>query len=140
MLRRAAPSTLMPAHRDSWPQINHEPESSLRDGLNSVSKLPPQQARDKVAALEFDHGWCRASVWHELGETPLADALEYLASLAEASATALGGASPMSVAEAYTEDGWKVDDAYLRALSCVDKTADLNAVQSCACAQSPPMK
>lgn len=138
MLRRVGPSTLMPAHRDSWPQINDEAESSLREALSSVSHLPAQQARDRVAALEFDHGWRRASVWHELDETPLADALEHLANLAEASSQALGGASPMSIADAYAGDGWKVDDAYLRALGSVERATDVSAVQSCAAALYRP--
>ena len=44
----------------------------------------------------------------------------------------------MSVAQAYVEDGWKVDDAYLRALGCVEKAGDVHAVQSCACALYQP--
>lgn len=131
-LRKAAPSTLIPPHRDSWPQVNDEAEKALRVALSGIRQLPVDKARTHVAALELDHGWRRSTVWHELGETPLADALEHLASLFDLSRQAMGGPSPQTIAQAYVETGWQSDDAYLRALGCVEKANDISAVQSCA--------
>jgi hypothetical protein len=138
VLRRAAPSTLMPSYPDSWPQLNDQGEESLRMALGSVRQLSPDKARDALAALELEHGWRRASVWHELGETPLADALEHLAALAEHTERTSGGASPLALAETYAHEGFKADDAYLRALACAKSASDLEAVQSAASALYRP--
>lgn len=131
VLRRVTPASLLPAHPDSYPRINEDAEAALRGELSGLRAVTAAEARSRVQALEAEHGPRRASVWHELGETPLADALEHLAMLAERTVTALGGASPAAIAEAYTREGWRADDAYLRALTCVEAAQDVEAVQAC---------
>lgn len=138
VLRRVTPSSLLPAHPDSFPQLNEEAEDRLRAELSSLRELLPNEARDRLAHLETEHGSRRASVWHELHETPLADSLEQLAALCEHTGSALGGASPSDLASAYAAGGWRADDAYLRALGAVDTAADVSAVQSAAAAVYRP--
>ena len=132
VIRRVTPGSLLPSHPDSYPQINDDAERSLRGELSGLIALTAGDARIRVQALEAEHGLRRAAVWHELGETPLADALEHLVSLADHTVTALGGASAAALGEAHARTGWRADDAYLRALACVESAQDIEAVQSCA--------
>jgi len=48
--------------------------------------------------------------------------------LAEATKTALGGATPEAMARAYTEGGWRADAAVLESLTCVKAHEDVEAV------------
>jgi hypothetical protein len=132
VLRKVTPASLLPPHPDSYPRINEDAETTLRGELAGLKAMTAADARARVEALEEEHGPRRASVWHELGETPLADALEHLAVLAGSTATALGGSSVDALAVAYAQAGWRADDAYLRALACAESAQDLRAVQACA--------
>lgn len=138
VLRRATPVSLLPAHPDSYPQLNEDAETQLRAELSSLRELLPHEARERIVGLEAEHGPRRASVWHELHETPLADSLEHLSALCEHTASALGGANPSDLASAYAAGGWRADDAYLRALSAVETASDVSAVQSAAAAVYRP--
>lgn len=138
VLGRVTPATLLPEHPDSYPQLNDDAEAELRKKLTGLRALTAGDARAKVDALEEEHGTRRASVWHELGRTPLADALEDLIVLGSTTQSALGGGSAAAVAEAYTSNGWRADDAYLRALAHVETVADTEAVQACASAVYRP--
>lgn len=132
VLRRVTPAELLPAHPDSYPQLNDDAETTLRSELSGMRTLTTADARARLVELESEHGERRASVWHELGQTPLADALEHLATMSEHTTSALGGSSPSDFADAYACEGWRADDAYLRALAAVETAADTDAVQSCA--------
>lgn len=138
VLRRVTPATLLPAHPDSYPQRNDEAEASLQSDLASLRSATAADARARVKGLEKDHGERRASVWHELGETPLADALEHLVVLCEQTVSVPGGSSPAAVGDAYAVGGWRADDAYLRALGCVESAQDAEAVHACAAAVYRP--
>ena len=65
-----------------WPQWNEEQEDQLRKDLQELAKLPTHQARVRLIELEKSHGDRRQLVWTELGESPLAQALQYLAQIA----------------------------------------------------------
>lgn len=138
VLRRTAPSSLLPPHPDSYPHLNEEAEQQLRSALCGLRGLVAGEARERVAELECEHGKRRASVWHELGMTPLADALEHLSELAKLSANIVGGPSASAIADAYATEGWRVDDAYLRALGCVEQAADVEALQALSAALYRP--
>lgn len=138
VLRRVTLSELVPPHSDSYPQLNDQAEASLRSELAELRDKEASHAAAQVSRLERDHGARRATVWHELGETPLADALEHLVALCESTTSAMGGGSPEALADSYASSGWRADDAYLRALACVETAADTEAVQACASAVYRP--
>ena len=100
------------------PVANEEAESRLRHELESAATLPHHDACERILALEAEHGRRREWVWTQLGESPLAVALEPLARLAARARSPLGGTSVESVARTYASEGWLCDQAALQALAC----------------------
>ena len=113
-----------------WPQWNDAQENTLRREFVALDKVPAHKARAKIAALEKQHRGRRALVWAELGEAPLACALEHLAIIAEITKSSLAAGSADDLATGYRTQGWRGDDAVIRALAPVDNSADLRAVTS----------
>jgi hypothetical protein len=109
---------------------NHEAELVLRTALQAITSLPHADALAKVRELETDHGRRRQWVWAQLGESPLAGALEPLARLTAAASTTLGGATIDAVVASYASGGWQCDRAALESLSAVETPADTGLVQS----------
>ncbi|HYH17971.1 MAG TPA: BREX-1 system phosphatase PglZ type B [Azospirillum sp.] len=105
------------AGSDRNPRFNEDGEVRLRAGLEAAVDLPHQDACDKVIALEAEHADRRNTPWAELGESPLADALQPLAKLAQMARSGLGGANATAMADAYAADGWRCDRAALEALT-----------------------
>ena len=131
LLRRARPHDLTEdlfAERSSWPQENEADESDLRRRLGACAGKAPAAARDEIRALEAKHGQRRGWVWAELGQAPLARALEHLAVIAERAAEQLGGASAADLARRYADGAWRVDAAALAAMAAVTSAADQRAV------------
>ena len=54
-------------------------EGGLGAALGELTELAPHEAEARIAELEQQHGVRREWVWAELGQAPLARALEYLA-------------------------------------------------------------
>lgn len=98
------------------PGANETEEARLAKDLDGVTKLPHGAACAKVLELEKEHGKRRGWVWAQIGQSPLALALEPLARLAQAAQRALGGSDLERIIKAYTEDGWQCDDAAMLAL------------------------
>ena len=113
---------------ERWPRNNDEAEQKLRKDLDAVAQLPHAGALAKVLALESEHGRRRDWVWTQLGESPLAVALEPLARVAAAASTALGGATIDAAVSGYAADGWRCDRAALEAMSSVKAPVDLTLV------------
>ncbi len=116
-----------------WPQWNEDQEALLREGLNGLRDLPPHEARRQIVDFEKHHHERRLLVWAELGEAPLAQALEHLAVLAETTAGSLAAGSPGEMAAAYNRSGWLADDALVYALARVKNQEDVEAVTSAIC-------
>lgn len=110
------------------PQINDEAEQRLRKELEAAAALSHVKVIEKVVALEIEHGRRRNWVWAQLGESPLAHALEPLARLASFAKVTLGGANIEAAMAAYTSDGWKCDRAALESLRSVRAPADVSLV------------
>lgn len=110
------------------PRNNDEAEQKLRKDLEAVAQLPHAGALAKVLALETEHGRRRDWVWAQLGESPLAVALEPLARVAAAASTTLGGATIDAAISGYAADGWRCDRAALEAMSSVKAPADIALV------------
>ena len=113
-----------------YPQANEQSESTLRYALSACVAMESTQARAAVLAAEKEHGVRRTWLWSRMGHSPLATALEYLARVAELSATAPIGATPTELATSYQQSGWQVDGAALQALACVHAKADVDAVSA----------
>ena len=129
LLRKSMPEDLF-VEASFWPQINAEEEQALRKELLALEKEMPAKARSRVLELEGKHGPRRDWVWAKLDEAPLANALVYLAVLAEGAATNLGGASPDEMAKLYSAAAWKIDLAALSAMAVVKTAADARAVST----------
>jgi hypothetical protein len=115
---------------DSWPQWNDDQEKNLRRDLIPLAKLPAHKARAKIKELEKQHGHRRSLVWAELGDAPLACALEHLAIIAEITQSSLAAGSVDDLAAGYCSHGWRVDDGVIRALAQIQSSADFDAVTS----------
>jgi len=111
-----------------WPQCNEEQEQILRGELTALTHLQPHDAQSTLLQLEKKHGKRRHWVWAELGEAPLAQALEHLAVLAETTQQSLAAGTVDELATAYAHHGWKADDAVMRSLAAVEKAADVKAI------------
>ena len=111
-----------------WPQWNEAQEKTLRRDLLSLSSMTARDAIKKLKLLENQHCGRRQLVWAELGESSLACALEHLTKMAAYSCENLNCASLEGILDAYQTSGWRVDDEVLRALSCIERTNDYEAV------------
>lgn len=113
---------------EAWPQDNEADEAELRQALLDVAASPVSDARERIAGLEVTHGPRREWVWAKLGRSPLAHAVRHLATLADATKTALGGATVADMVRVYTEGGWRADAAVLDAIAAVTAPQDRDAV------------
>lgn len=111
-----------------WIQWNEEQEGKLSNELMALESIPAHEARKKLKQLEDQHGARRLLVWAELGESPLAEALKYLSMLAEHTEKSLAIGTTDELEKIYSEDGWKADDAALKALARVEKKEHFEAV------------
>ncbi len=129
LLRRTKPTELF-IQRDAWPSEAESMENALRVALGEVGSMKPAEARERLAALEVEHGVRRRWVWARLGMCPLAEALGHLTVLAKRTVTTLGGDSADAMAKMYIEGGYLADDAVMRALACVKTAEDTAVVQA----------
>src|SRR5207245_9299628 len=79
------------------PVANEEAEERLRKDLETARSLSHPDVCERVITLDVEHGNRRAWVWAQLGESPLANALEPLARLALLAKSPLGGESVASM-------------------------------------------
>ncbi len=124
LLRKAKPKAkagdLLALQRvEFWPQDNEARETELRQALAELVSLPAKQASERIKELEKGHAERRQWVWAKLNRSPLAQAVEHLAALAEIAQAPLGGATTADMVRAYTEGGWQADAAVLDALAVV---------------------
>lgn len=113
-----------------YPQANEQGESALRYALSACAGMVAAQARTAVLAAEKEHGPRRSWLWARMGRSPLAEALAYLAQVAELSASLPIGKTPAELATDYQTNGWRVDEAAMQALASVQSKADLEAVSA----------
>jgi hypothetical protein len=126
----AADSSASVASSGGWPQWNEARERELRDDLSALGTVPEHEARTRLAELVRTHAPRTSLVWADLGEAPLALALEHLAMLADVTSQGLAAGSLADAAAGYTASGWRADDSLLRTLACVDEPADVEAVST----------
>lgn len=105
---------------EGWPQWNDFQEKELRKELVKLEMKSSEEARERILELEKKHGSRRDLVWTVLGESPLALALEHLAVLAEVTRKSLAFGALDDLKTAYVQEGWRADDAVIKALFEVD--------------------
>ena len=127
-LRRAKPAGQLLFDKEPWPDENDKEEEALRQALITFADLGDEQARQRIAALEEQHGLRRSWIWASLGAANLALALQHLVLLACETSTAPGGAAPEEMAAHYRERGQFADRAVWQSLTCVSTNRDKNAV------------
>jgi hypothetical protein len=127
-LLRSAAMPPLPMFRDSWPQINDAMEEALRQALLGLQDASHGEASQEILRLEEEHGERRSWVWADLGESPLAFALQHLARLAELTGDFRFGGTITEQAERYAQEYWKADDAIVRALAQIERKEDRAAV------------
>ncbi|MBA4188928.1 MAG: BREX-1 system phosphatase PglZ type B [Planctomycetaceae bacterium] len=113
---------------EAWPQDNEVGEAELRQALLDLTTSPVPEARKRIAELEANHAPRREWVWAKLGRSPLAYAVRHLATLADATKAALGGATAADMVRTYAEGGWRADAAMLDAIASVTIPQDRDAV------------
>lgn len=113
-----------------WPQWNDQEEDRLARELVGLRNMAPHKARRRLQELEATHAARRDLVWAELGQAPLALALEALAEMAEVTAQSLAAGEVQDMATAYEARGWRADDCLLQALSRVGEGRPFEAVSS----------
>lgn len=127
LLKQMKSKTLFAAaERD--PAANAEQEAALRRALDAVTVQSHHAACDRVSAMETEHAVRRGWVWADLGESPLAMALEPLGRLARQARAPLGGATILAVVDAYVGEGWRCDRAAIDALVSAASSADVELV------------
>lgn len=114
----------------TWPQHNAAKEDQLRAALAALEGLPRKEVMTRIQQLEAEHGPRCAWVWAALGQSPLAQALVFLAQLAEGQSHPLKGNTLEALAEAFAQGAWRVDDAALQALSAPMPPEDEKAIQA----------
>jgi len=132
LLRRSKPAGELfgndKAEPYAYPQDNEEAEATVRAALAALAGRAENEARTVVAKLENDHAARRGMVWADLGDAPLAMALQHLAALAVATQKPLAGASLADAMTMYANEGWRTDSAAIEALAAVKAKADHDAV------------
>ncbi len=123
LLREPLPGQGVLVDRARQPLENDDAERRLREALVQVAELPQGEARERVKALEAEHGVRRGWVWRSLGESPLAEALLPLGRLAEVAKSGLSGSTVTELARAYADEGWRGDEAAMAALASAHSPA-----------------
>jgi hypothetical protein len=131
LLTRAKPTELL-FNPESWPDENDKAEARLRAALLDLAPADWVTARDRVLELEGEHSRRRSWVWAKMERSPLAEALEHLAALADKTGRALNGASLEDVAKNYEGGGYEADLTLLRALAEGKSNHDRAAIQAAA--------
>jgi hypothetical protein len=125
LLRRSRPGDTLAYEKSTWPDLNTEEESKVREELEQALQKPAQEAREQICGLELAHKERRKWVWAKLGECPMAMALKPLALLAAGTAKSLTGNNPEVISQRYVDFGWEVDLAALDCLAITTRDAEL---------------
>lgn len=126
-LIRVEPPDLLASDPRIYAVANARQESALRSALSGLGRLSEPAARETVLRLAQEHEERCDGPWAARGHARLALALRHLAYLA--------GMPPLSVSDPdimaadYAAEGWKADDAAIRALEAVAPRPDTVAIE-----------
>lgn len=120
VLAKAKPPLTLFGDNSAYPSHNDQQEQALRTALASLGTLPVAKATERLRALEADHGQRRGWVWAKLGKTRMANVLQPLVALADATEPPVVGGTIDAIAAWYALAGYKADAAVLAALAMAD--------------------
>lgn len=129
LLRNAKPSGSLFPCPGAWPQDNESDEDRLRNNLIDIGETNQREAAEAIRDLDETHRGRRDWVWAALGQSPLAEALIPLKTLANQVTSGFGGSTKEDLASWYMQEGYKADEAVIDALASVKSNQDLEAVQ-----------
>jgi len=108
-LRSLSPPSDLFGDKLDWFQWNSKEEDRLKKELEKIPSLQPSEAITKIQSLERAHADRRTSIWTEIGESPLCEVLNPLASLAELIVNYITPKSPEELSDRYSNVGWQID-------------------------------
>lgn len=114
---------------ESWPQINEERETQLRNELDNLSRKDLAQINIGVKQLYEQHKERNKWVWTELGYSPLITALEFLNRLSESVNKPYSSASLDEIIQFYTREGFYADTWMRRAYAAVKTEKDKSVIR-----------
>ena len=134
LLRLAKPTDLgngiFSFPEESWPQVNEVQEEELGIGLSKAAKQSAKDALKSLIALEEANKKRRNWVWYELSKSPLANALQYLVTMAKKATEPFPSASIHELRDYYIADGLGIDQAMRKAYTVVKSEKDKSIVKS----------
>ncbi len=113
---------------NSWPQVNEEQETKLREALVHLCRGKPTETSKTLLQLNQLNKLRKNSVWYELGQARLVDALEYLTEMANCCSQPFSSSSIRDVVFFYTDSGYRADQSMRKALAAVQTDKDKAAV------------
>lgn len=127
-LREARPQELFTDSSLAWPQENEAGEDQLRARLLDLRSLTTVGACAEIVRLEETHRRRRGSIWAQLGQSPLALAMEHLVELVDRCRPMPGLGSVEELCLGYAVEGWRADLAALRAMGEANEDRDVGAI------------
>jgi hypothetical protein len=128
LLRLAKPSDLgtgiFALPEDSWPQVNEQKEDALADALSKTAKLTASKAVAALNELEKEHSVRLNWIWFELGKSPMAYALHFLAKMANKTQEVFSSSSIEDLKSYYITNGYQNDQFMRKALAAVKLEKD----------------
>lgn len=115
---------------EGWPQVNETKEQELREALLEATKHQPKEAFESLKQLDQKHQIRRSWVWFELGHSPLADALQYLVTMARITTISFQSTTIDELKNYYISDGYKADQNMREALAAVKTEQDKILIKS----------
>jgi len=134
LLRLAKPNDLgsgmFALPEESWPQVNETKEEGLRQALIVASKLQPQEALTALKVLEQSHQGRRNWIWCELGQSPLANALQYVYQMTLIARENIPSYTINELRDYYISIGYLIDQAMRKSLAAVKTEKDKSIIKS----------
>ncbi|RIV27365.1 BREX-1 system phosphatase PglZ type B [Fibrisoma montanum] len=113
---------------ESWPVVNKLAEDELRVQLLTLPSQPVMAAVDQLATLARDHAHRQRWVWAELGQAPLATAVQHLSQMADVATAPFPAQTLADMQAYYRQTGHRADRAMRQALASVRSLSDREAV------------
>lgn len=112
------------------PRNNESAENQLRKKLSELASMTPREAGAAAMELAREHSRRASSIWAQLGEAPLADAIAHLGRMNQSIEAGLQATDWDGFAAGYLDSAWKADAEARRSFDAVRQKKDLDAVTS----------
>ncbi len=134
VLRSAKPDDLgvdmFAIPRESWPQVNEQEESEVREALKKIVAKTPEKALEQLQHLAATHSERLRWIWCDMGESPLALAVQHLYRMALQTQENFPSGSIEELKQYYVEKGFATDISMRKALAAVKTDKDKQVVKT----------